>query len=229
MHCSCKGIPSLYIASYFVTKNRLYTAFHVLFIFFLSLLVTRQFILIVLPLWGISVVNFVNIVTSFCKKISKTGLFVMQTLLPQVVWSQITSRSVLFMETASDIYISTFPNVTIWIIVSICPSGRGTEMCTDFPKHVPLPIMLDHSFVLCTEMLLYLFFINIYSIMYRFLLMKTYIKVTNKSYHFHPKMSIVLILDDENNYYIFETVTILLFNNEINITNKINSLWAILL
>ena len=50
--------------------------------------------------------------------------------------------------------------------------------------------------------------------------MKTYIKVTNKSYHFHPKMLIVLILDDENNYYIFETVKILLFNNEINNTNK---------
>ena len=56
--------------------------------------------------------------------------------------------------------------------------------------------------------------------MYRCLLMKTYIKVTNKSYHFHPKMLIVLILDDENNYYIFETVEILLFNNKINNTNK---------
>ena len=30
---------------------------------------------------------------------------------------------------------------------------------------------------------------------------------------------IVLILDDENNYYIFKTVKILLFNNEINNTN----------
>ena len=50
--------------------------------------------------------------------------------------------------------------------------------------------------------------------------MKTYIKVTNKSYHFHPKMLIVLILDDENNYYIIKTVKILLFNNEINNTNK---------
>ena len=30
---------------------------------------------------------------------------------------------------------------------------------------------------------------------------------------------IVLILDDENNYYIFKTVKILLFNNEINNAN----------
>ena len=30
---------------------------------------------------------------------------------------------------------------------------------------------------------------------------------------------IVLILNDENNYYIFKTVKILLFNNEINNTN----------
>ena len=33
-------------------------------------------------------------------------------------------------------------------------------------------------------------------------------------------MLIVLILDDKNNYYNFETVKILLFNNEINNTNK---------
>ena len=122
MHCSCKGIPLLYIASYFVTKNRLYTAFYVLFIFVMSLLITRQFIPIVLPLWRISVVNFVNIVnilTSFHKKCQKTGLLVVLTLLPQVVWSQFTSRSVLFMEMASDIYSSTFLNVKIWIIVII--------------------------------------------------------------------------------------------------------------
>ena len=49
---------------------------------------------------------------------------------------------------------------------------------------------------------------------------ETYIKVTNNCYHVHPKMLIVLILDDENNYYIFETVKILLFKNEINNTNK---------
>ena len=45
-------------------------------------------------------------------------------------------------------------------------------------------------------------------------------KSYKQSYHFHPKMLIVLILDDKNNYYIFKTVKILLFNNEINNTNK---------
>ena len=45
-------------------------------------------------------------------------------------------------------------------------------------------------------------------------------KSHKKSYHFHPKMLIVLILDDENNYYIFQTVKILLFNNKINNANK---------
>ena len=37
----------------------------------------------------------------------------MQTLLTQVVWSQFMSCSILFMEMASDIYSSTFCNITI--------------------------------------------------------------------------------------------------------------------
>ena len=51
---------------------------------------------------------------------------------------------------------------------------------------------------------------------------------TNENLHksYKQKLSLssknvdCLILDDENNYYIFKTVKILLFNNEINNTNK---------
>ena len=40
----------------------------------------------------------VNILTAFCKKKFQTGFLVMQKLLPQVVLSQVTSHSVLFMK-----------------------------------------------------------------------------------------------------------------------------------
>ena len=67
----------------------------------------------------------------------------------------------------------------------------------------------------------YLFFINIYSI-------TTHKFFSNENLHKSYKQKLALssknvdckIVDDENNYYIFKTVMILLFNNEINITNK---------
>ena len=64
-------------------------------------------------------------------------------------------------------------------------------------------------------MLPYVFFINIYSItMYNFF--------SNGNLHKSYKQKLALssknvdckIVDDKNNYYIFETVMILLFNNE---------------
>ena len=63
-------------------------------------------------------------------------------------------------------------------------------------------------------MVLYLFFINIYSI--------TYKCFSNENLHKSYKQKLALssknvdckIVDDKNNYYIFETVMILLFNNE---------------
>ena len=105
---------------------------------------------------------------------SKTGLLVVQTLLPQVVWSQVMSHSILFMETASDVYSSTFLNILIWIIVIICPSYNNVQIFTNENLHKS-----------CKQ------------------------KLALSSKNVDCK-----IVDDENKYYIFETVTILLFNNE---------------
>ena len=91
-------------------------------------------------------------------------------LLPKVVWTHITSRSVLFMETASDIYSSTFRNVMIWIIATTWLSGRGTEMFTNAPNmcHYRLCFIIN------------LFFVSIF---HKYLLYKNVPIFTNENLH----------------------------------------------